>query len=189
MNRKPTTVLIADRDEIFCEGLARVLERDSRFRITATCCDVPQTVATMRDRRPMVAVLDSSLVHGDPSIDRETIESWHDVHVVIVGAAHGVPGASSIKRGFRAEELIALLESAPVPSAPRGAVGVEALSPREQQVLRLVADGYTSREIAEHLEIKQRTVEVHRHNILSKLELRGVAEMVKFAIREGLTKA
>ncbi|MCA9319358.1 MAG: response regulator transcription factor [Planctomycetes bacterium] len=62
------------------------------------------------------------------------------------------------------------------------------LSPREREVLEMVADGLTSREIAKELAIKPRTVEVHRHHILRKLGLRGIADLVKFAIRVGATQ-
>ncbi len=65
---------------------------------------------------------------------------------------------------------------------------LDKLSPREREVLSYVANGYTSKEIAKSLDIKQRTVEVHRHHLLKKLSVRGVADLVKFAIRSGLTK-
>lgn len=63
------------------------------------------------------------------------------------------------------------------------------LSEREQQVVALVADGYTSAEIAEKLEIASRTVSRHRERIMEKLDISSTAEMVKFAIRTGLTSA
>lgn len=61
------------------------------------------------------------------------------------------------------------------------------LSRRELEVLRLIAAGNTTKEIAYTLNLSIKTVDVHRHRIMKKLDLRGVAELTKYAIREGLT--
>jgi DNA-binding NarL/FixJ family response regulator len=62
-----------------------------------------------------------------------------------------------------------------------------ALSPREREVLQLLAEGKTSKEIAAALHVSVKTVDAQRGQIMSKLQLRTVAELTKFAIREGLT--
>jgi len=64
--------------------------------------------------------------------------------------------------------------------------GLEMLSKREQQVLRLIANGYTSPQIGEKLGISHKTVARHRERIMNKLGLHSVSELVKFAIRTGL---
>ena len=64
---------------------------------------------------------------------------------------------------------------------------MSALSPREREVLRLVADGVRTAEIARRLGITEATIEVHRRNVMHKLELRTVAQLTKYAVREGLT--
>jgi DNA-binding NarL/FixJ family response regulator len=61
------------------------------------------------------------------------------------------------------------------------------LSPREREVLQLLAEGKSSKEIAAQLFISSRTAETHRRNIVRKLNLHSVAELTKYAIREGLT--
>jgi DNA-binding NarL/FixJ family response regulator len=61
------------------------------------------------------------------------------------------------------------------------------LSPREREVLQLLAEGLTSKEIANKLDLAVSTIETHRKQIMAKLELRSVAELTKFAIRSGLT--
>lgn len=65
----------------------------------------------------------------------------------------------------------------------------ETLGRREREVLQLLADGKTSAQIAEALHIVTATVEVHRRNIMRKLDLHNVAELTKYAIREGFTSA
>jgi DNA-binding NarL/FixJ family response regulator len=73
-----------------------------------------------------------------------------------------------------------------VRTAPEGSAYV-LLRPRERAVLQLVAEGKTSAEMAARLHISPKTVETHRRNIMQKLGLHSVAELTKYAIREGLT--
>ena len=62
-----------------------------------------------------------------------------------------------------------------------------ALGPREREVLQLLAEGHSSPEIAGRLHIAASTVETHRRNIMKKLDVHSIAELTKYAIREGLT--
>ncbi|NKE70294.1 response regulator transcription factor [Nitrospiraceae bacterium HYJII51-Mn-bac16s-1-B09] len=62
------------------------------------------------------------------------------------------------------------------------------LTKREKEVLCLVAEGHTNRQVAERLGIKIKTVETHRANIMNKLALRNFVELVKYAIRKGMIK-
>ena len=61
------------------------------------------------------------------------------------------------------------------------------LTDREREVLQLIAEGKATREIASCLHVSIKTIETHRQNIMNKLNIRSVAELTKFAIREGLT--
>jgi len=65
----------------------------------------------------------------------------------------------------------------------------EPLSPREQEVLKLIAEAHTNREIGELLGLAEKTVESHRGNILRKLGMRDRVELVRYAIRRGLVEA
>jgi len=73
-----------------------------------------------------------------------------------------------------------------VSTAPKEDPGLDLLTPREQEVCRLLAYGHTSGEIAKVLNISERTVQSHRGNLMEKLELRGRAELVTFALNNGL---
>ncbi|MBN2339190.1 MAG: response regulator transcription factor, partial [Acidobacteria bacterium] len=64
---------------------------------------------------------------------------------------------------------------------------VQALTSREREVLQLISEGHSAREIAERLHLSVKTVETHRRRLLEKLGMRSVADLTKFAIREGLT--
>jgi DNA-binding NarL/FixJ family response regulator len=65
----------------------------------------------------------------------------------------------------------------------------EPLSPREQEVLKLIAEAFTNKQIAETLHVAEKTVESHRANLLRKLGMRDRVELVRYAIRRGLTEA
>ena len=65
----------------------------------------------------------------------------------------------------------------------------EILTPREKQILQLVAEGVTSRDIADKLDISKRTVEHHRANMMKKLNIKRVADLIKYAIGRGLSDA
>lgn len=62
------------------------------------------------------------------------------------------------------------------------------LTKRETEIVRLVADGFKNREVAERLGISVKTVETHRANIMNKLALRNLAELIRYAIQKGLVK-
>jgi DNA-binding NarL/FixJ family response regulator len=83
----------------------------------------------------------------------------------------------------------ALEDSAIPPSSRRcpSSLVQKALSPREREVLRLIAEGQSSKDIALSLDIAVTTVETHRRQLMAKLNIRTIAELTKYAIREGLT--
>jgi len=68
----------------------------------------------------------------------------------------------------------------------RGSTGEEELTPREEEIVKLVAEAHTSREIAEILHLSEKTVENHRANAMRKLGMRDRVELVRYAIRRGL---
>jgi DNA-binding NarL/FixJ family response regulator len=85
-----------------------------------------------------------------------------------------------------AESMIRdLLQNSPTdPTSP-----YSILTPREREILQLFAEGYSVRQIASHINISTKTVEKHRQNIMTRLSLSNMAELIKYAIREGLTSA
>lgn len=68
------------------------------------------------------------------------------------------------------------------PTKARAAANAAALTPRQKEILRLVAQGLTNREVAHHLKISVRTVEVHRFNLMRRLRVRNVAQLLRQAL-------
>ena len=79
-------------------------------------------------------------------------------------------------------EQVALFER----QAANGGSGIDRLTPRQRQILQLVAEGFSTREIAERLYLSVKTVETHRAQIMQRLDIHDVAGLVRFAIRHGL---
>ena len=80
-----------------------------------------------------------------------------------------------------------IIARAASPEADGGSSAFTELSPREREVLQLIAEGKATKQIATHLHVSVKTAETHRRNIMEKLGVDGVAELTKYAIREGLT--
>jgi two-component system response regulator NreC len=72
-------------------------------------------------------------------------------------------------------------------SSEEGATVASALSAREREVLQLIAEGWSTKQIASHLYVSIKTIETHRRQIMKKLDLHSIADLTKYAIREGLT--
>ncbi|QPF73403.1 response regulator transcription factor [Roseateles sp. DAIF2] len=72
-------------------------------------------------------------------------------------------------------------------SAPTGASTLGRLTPRERQMVQLLSEGYSAQQIAEQLHLSAKTVATHREHVFSKLRIQGIAELTRFALREGLS--
>ncbi len=125
---------------------------------------------------------------------------------VIVMTGHGdVPMAvramqngavDFLEKPFTVEEVVTALDRAfglsrPIVKLTRSASpelteNYESLSPRENEVLRGIVDGGTSKEIARTLDVSPRTIEVHRHNVMSKMNAKSIAELVRMAVALGV---
>ena len=107
------------------------------------------------------------------------------ITAIAQGGAFLYPGlAKALIRSYVASPAIPALHEHPVPSSLAQTLRV--LTPREIEVLRLVAEGYTNQEIADQLTLSIKTVQTHRANVMEKLGLRDITHLVRFAFRYGL---
>jgi two-component system response regulator NreC len=206
--RAPITVVIGE-DHLQMRGsLRRLLEGTPGVTVAAEAADLASTRQHVWGHHPDVLVLDLRMPDG-PSVP--TIEELRkrvpQTHVVVVSIDDSpgfaqralAAGASGyVLKDTAAEDLPDAVRAAAEgeeyvsePIAGRLARSRQALtggrlSARETEVLRLIALGHTSIEIAEQLSLSPRTVETHRAHIHSKLEMRTRAELVSYALRCGL---
>lgn len=209
-------ILIADDHKIFRDGLRHLLEERSGYRVVAEAEEGAEAVRLAREHAPDLAILDVSMpgMNGIDAAARITAEnpaarvvilSMHaDRRFVVEALKAGALGyllkESAFEDLLRAIDAVCaggiflsprLADSAIrdyVRIADTGGEGAFAvLSVREREVLQLIAEGSATKEIAGRLHLSVKTVETHRSRIMEKLGLRSVAELTKYAIREGLT--
>ncbi|MEO7275567.1 MAG: response regulator transcription factor [Vicinamibacterales bacterium] len=206
-------ILIADDHPIFRQGLRAIIDAHDGFTVVGEAADGGQALARLQDGDVSVAVLDVTMpgqdgfavaravrerrlptalvfltmhkdehylnaaldlgVQGYVLKDNATTEIVDCIRAVSGGDEYLSPTLSSllIRRRSRATKLV---EEKPA---------LEQLTPAERRILKLIADGLTSREIAGQLGIGVRTVEHHRNNVAVKLELRGSHALIKFAVK------
>jgi DNA-binding NarL/FixJ family response regulator len=213
MNNKLIRILIADDHPIFRQGLRQIIETDSQLKIIAETADGEQALARLQDTPVDVAMLDLTMPLKDGfAVARAVRElriavplvflTMHkDEHYLHAALDLGVKGyvlkdsaiteiVSCLKAVFAGQDYISpALSSYLIRRNTRAATlaaakpALEQLTPTERRVLKLIAEGQTSRTIAAELGIGIRTVEHHRNNITTKLELHGSHALVKFALK------
>ena len=203
-------ILLADDHGIVREGFKALLE-GAGFEVVAGATNGEEAVRLARDLSPEVAVLDMEMpmLRGVDAAEqilcarpqtRVVILSMHaEEHQVMAALEAGIRGY--VLKTQAAEDLIEAIRAVTrgeIYLSPKVATivadtyltGAEAqpdpLTPRERQVLQLVAEGKTSKEIAALLKLSVRTVETYRSQIMDKLKIRDTVGLVHYAIRHGL---
>ena len=200
-------IAIAEDQRLIRELLAQVLAREADFEVVAEAASGQEAIALVRSAAPDVLVLDVGLpdmsgvevaralhkehaklaivtlsMHEEPYFVQQMIQAGADGYVVKSAALTELVQAI---RSVHAGRMF--LSPAITRHAVAGAPGPARLSEREAQVLALIANGYQSAAIAVKLSISVGTVEAHRRNIMTKLDLHTVAQLTKYAVRQGLT--
>ncbi len=210
------SVLLADDHRMVREGLRALLERQANLRVIGEAGDGLEAIALTRSLRPEVVIIDLVMpglngfeatrqilaefpetkvialsIYADRRFVAEALragavgyllkecafeELAHAVQTVVAGSKYLCPGVT----GVVLEELVRGEQCA------RRSV-FTLLTARERQVLQLLVEGKSAREIARLLEIAVKTASAHRGNIMRKLQIRSVAELTRYAIREGIT--
>lgn len=207
----PIRVVLADDHALMLRSLRMLLDGEEGIEVIADAGDLTSAVRHVHDQQPHVLVLDLRLP-GSSSIETigELREGAPDTQIVVltmkdnpVFAEHALAsGAVGFVLKERADDELPQAVRAAAHGeeyvSPRVAPGLEALrssltdhelTPREVEVLRLIALGHTSAEVARKLHISPRTVESHRARLHSKLGLATRAELVRYALGRGLLRA
>lgn len=207
-------VALADDHTLFRRGLRLLLESQSDMRVVGEAADGAACLEMVERERPAVLLMDVTMPGLDGIQATAAIcRRWPEVRVVGL-TMHGnsryfralmdAGAVGYLLKGANPDDLLAAVRLAargesyldPVMARilvaeyrlgrrPRAGPG-DLLSPREEQILGLIAEGKTGREIAADLGISPFTVERHRSNILAKLKARNKAELIQVAIRRGL---
>jgi two-component system nitrate/nitrite response regulator NarL len=205
-----TSVVIADRHPVVLQGLMDVLRAESGFKVVASCIDGPNCIEAIRSLVPDIAILDISLpgLTGLEILSLANSEGLStrlvfftasvDDRELVISAAAGAYGV--ILKDVAVEILVQSLRQVadgqrllPLPP-PDQAVSREqrniaitenvltVLTGRERQIMRLVSEGLSNKEIGRRLNIVDGTIKVHLHNIFQKLEISNRTVLAALAI-------
>jgi DNA-binding NarL/FixJ family response regulator len=209
-----TRILIADDHDVVRSGLRIILEAHPNWEVVAEAADGKEAVAKAIETKPDVAVVDYSLpllngidvtrqIRARLPATEVLIFTMHDNEIIIQevlrAGARGYLLKSDARRHliaaiealavhkpfFTAKVSEALLKS--LASGPNQAGST--LTRREREVVKLVAEGHTSKEVARLLNISLKTVESHRTTIMRKLDLSSTADLVRYAVRNKIAEA
>jgi DNA-binding NarL/FixJ family response regulator len=208
--RRPR-ILLADDHQLFLEGLRRLLEE--RYEIVGAVGDGRALLAEAQRLRPDVILLDISMpllngidaarqlttlvpasrlvlltMHGDPTYAREAFRAGASSYVVKHAAAAEL--GLAIRAALAGRRYVSPPREEAVLRTPRSAGGRRSgavpLSPRQREVLQLVAEGRSAKEIGQILRISPRTVEFYRTRLASDLGVRTTAGLTRYAVAHGL---
>ncbi len=208
------SIVVADDHGIVREGLRRLLETEPDFTVCAEASDGREVLRQIANSKPDVAVLDITMpklggletleriraehkntkvvllsVHAEPAFIQSAVALGVDGYVLkngpakdIVTAVREVMNGGSFFSPIVAKEIVEQLRSPKSKSDNPFSL----LSGREREVLHLIADGLSAKEVAVELSISTKTVEAHRTSLMRKLNVRKATELVRYALRHGL---
>lgn len=208
----PIRIVIAEDQRLVRELMATLLARESDMEVVGEASNGREALQVVHAASPDIVLLDIGLPEIDGVEVARTLRKEHTPARLIVLSIHterrfvqemlqiGVEGyivkSAAVKELVQAIRTVMqgrvylspeIAHEALERMEPVSLSRIARLGRRERQVLALLADGKRSTEIASQLSISVATVEVHRRNIMRKLDLHTVAELTKYAIREGLT--
>lgn len=210
----PTEILIADDHGVLRAGLRALLNAEPDLEVVGEAANGSEVLRLAQELRPDLVLLDISMPGpGGIAVTQQLKAALPDAHVLILTlhedegllqeAMRAGAAGYIIKRAVESELINAIhavlrgdlyvhpamtraLLQDVAPASTSTAPPTETLTPREIDVLRLIAKGHTNREAAQVLSISVRTVETHRANLTDKLGLRGRVELVRYAREHGL---
>ena len=207
-------ILIADDHGVLRAGLRALLNAEPGLEVVGEAADGLTALQLAAELRPDVALMDLSMpgldgiqvtrqlketlpgtrvliltVHEDESLLREAIQAGASGYIIkraveseLINAIRAVCSGDLYVHPTLTRALLRDLS----PAIASDQAPTESLTPREIDVLRLIAQGYTNRQVAEKLHVSVRTVESHRANLTSKLDIASRAELVRYAREHGL---
>lgn len=199
------SILLVDSHALVRRGVRRLLEDDPEIKVIGEAGDSSSAIRIVHQLNPRVVIMDCVLPGGVDGFKaaRTIVDSCPLTSVIMLS---GHTGRAWLQRAIQAGvqafipknsadlDLVQLVrrvaagEKLLFPASPVSASRSSGLSARELQILRLVVDGNSTKEIAFHLGLSVNTVSVHRNRIARSLGLRNTAELVTYALQNGLAE-
>lgn len=207
----PLRILVADDHQVVRTGLRALLESKTGWRVCAEAANGREAVEKASAFRPEVAVLDIGmpLLNGVEAtrqirkVSPETevlILTMHDSEQMIQGVLDAGARGYILKddadrnllaaveavrkhKPYLSSRVSAAVSSLALSDVPQGERPARPLTPREREIVQLLAEGKSNKEIASYLHISVKTAETHRANIMLKLNFHSVTELVRYAVK------
>jgi two-component system response regulator NreC len=211
--KSPVRILLADDHSIIRDGLRSLLSSDG-LQVVAQATDGREAVRLAREHQPDLAILDIAMpilngidaareigsaspktqailltVHSEDQYVMEAVRAGIRGYVLktqvtedLMRAIREVAGGALYLSPSVSETVLRALRAKSHASA-------DPLTPREREVLRLIADGKTTKQVAQLLGVSAKTADAHRTRLMSKLDIHETASLVRYAIRRGLIEA
>ena len=219
MDMNQIRILLADDHPVVRDGLRALLEREADMAIVAEASDGREAVRLAEEQAPDVVVMDVGMpiMNGMEATRRIVATNSHTAVVIlsmhqdesyVLGSLNaGAKGyllkdsmrkevieairAVSQGRSFLTRKVSAILQEDYISQLRRRGLedSYTLLTDREREILQLIAEGRTNKEVASLLNISLTTVETHRTHILQKLDLHSVPELILYAVRKGIISA
>lgn len=211
-------IILADDHPIMLEGLKALLEREPDMEVVGLVMNGRDAVYLTNKLAPDIVIMDVSMPelngieatrqilaqHPNVKVIALTIHSdaRYAMEMLKAGARGYIPKQCAYEELARAVRSVKmgqaylspgvtgnLLESLTGQGGGSKSSAFSSLTPREREILQLLAEGNTSRAVADKINISIKTVDTHKVNIMRKLGLKSLAELVRYAIREGISTA
>lgn len=213
---KPFTLIVADSHALIRHAMCSLLNNAAGLSLLGSASDGDQAVHMVREHRPDVALIDTQMpaLNGIQATERireispDTqvlgVSSQEDPCVIKrmfqAGATGFITKDTSVSHMIAAARAVAAGEIYLCPRTAQSLISafvleetdsspspLAVLTRREQEVAQMLSEGLTTREIAEKLGVSVKTIDTHRYQVLRKLDLRGIADLTRLAIKEGFT--
>jgi len=207
-------ILIADDHTLVRAGLTSLIARLPEMEVVAEAADGRQALRLVRDLQPDIVLMDIAMPGLNGLESAERIHGIHPKIKIIILSMHASEEyvAQALKAGASGyllkdaatAELEMALKSVSMgqfylsPAISRqvvdnflrgGPTGLDLLTPRQREILQLIAEGKGTRDIAETLHLSVKTVETHRAQLMDRLDIHDVAGLIRYALKKGLITA
>lgn len=206
--------MICDDHTLFCEGIKAILRNEPSLEIVGEASDGRQAVERVKELKPDIVLMDIAMpdlsgfdatrrvreanesvkvliltMHDDEELVARCLEAGACGYIVKdAPASQLIYAIQTVQKGERylSPGVLKKVVAGYVKNSQRPQTSYDRLSPREREILKLLAEGLSVKDIAVRLNLSTKTVDVHKYNLMRKIDVHDRAELIKYAIQKRL---